>query len=191
MDRAEVVFEDSPGTATAGSQAPPLIDVLLVEDDDGDALIVQELLLEAAVRVERARSLAETRPRLAAASCVLLDLGLPDSRGLDGVRWLQEQAPGVAVVVLTGVADERLGAAAVRAGAQDYLVKGNVDGTLLHRVIRYAVERRQAEKMQIELSLAQAVARENARVARGLLPSPLIADPRLTVATRYLPGGGQ
>jgi len=186
------VFEDFPGTATAGSQAPSRIDVLLIEDDDGDALIVEELLLgAAAVQIERARSLAEARPRLPGFSCVLLDLGLPDSHGLDGVRWLQEHVPDVAVVVLTGVADERLGAAAVRAGAQDYLVKGNVDGTLLHRVIRYAVERRQAEKVQIELSLAQALAQENARLARGLLPSPLIADPRLTVATRYLPGGGQ
>jgi len=53
------------------------------------------------------------------------------------------------------------------------------------------VERRQAEKVQIELTLAQAVAQENARLARGLLPSPLISDPRLTVATRYQPGGGQ
>ena len=186
------MFEDFPGTASAGSQAPSRIVVLLIEDDDGDALIVEELLLgAAAVRVERVRSLAEARLRLPGSSCVLLDLGLPDSRGLDGVRWLQEHVPDVAVVVLTGVADERLGAAAVRAGAQDYLVKGNVDGTLLHRVIRYAVERRQAEKVQIELSLAQAVAQENARLARGLLPSPLISDPRLTVATRYQPGGGQ
>ena len=60
--------------------------------------------------------------------CVLLDLGLPDSRGLQGVRWLQESAPLVAVVVLTGLADEHLGAEAVAAGAQDYLVKGQVDG---------------------------------------------------------------
>jgi serine phosphatase RsbU (regulator of sigma subunit) len=170
----------------------PRIDVLLIEDDDGDALIVQELLGDmAAVRMQRARSLAEARPLLHNTSCVLLDLGLPDSRDLDGIRWLRQHDPDIAVVVLTGVADELLGAAAVRSGAQDYLVKGNVDGTLLHRVIRYAVERSQAEKVQLELSVAQMLARENARLTRGLLPSPLVTDPRLTVAARYRPGGGQ
>jgi hypothetical protein len=76
-------------------------------------------------------------------------------------------------------------------GAQDYLVKGHVDGTLLYRVIRYAVERKQAEKVQLELQLAQVSAQENARLARGLLPSPLVSGPRLTVATRYRPGSGQ
>jgi serine phosphatase RsbU (regulator of sigma subunit) len=187
-----VVFEDLPNAGTAFAAAPSRINVLLIEDDDGDALIEQELLLEAAaIEVQRARSLGEARPLLADVSCVLLDLDLPDSQGLEGVRWLQQHVPDIAVVVLTGLADELLGAAAVRSGAQDYLVKGHVDGPLLHRVIRYAVERRQAENVQLELLLAQANARENARLARGLLPAPLIADPRLTVATRYRPGGGQ
>jgi len=95
------------------------------------------------------------------------------------------------VVVLTGLADEHLGAEAVRAGAQDYLVKDQVDGELLNRVIRYAVERRRFEEMQQQLREAQIYARENARLERGLLPSPLLSDPRLTVASRYRPGGGQ
>jgi serine phosphatase RsbU (regulator of sigma subunit) len=191
-DEAGVVYQDLPGAGAARPQAPPRIRVLLIEDDDGDALIVQELLqAAAAVQVQRARSLAEARPLLASASCVLLDLGLPDSRDLDGVRWLREHVPDAAVVVLTGRADEFLGAAAVRSGAQDYLVKGHVDETLLYRVIRYAVERRQAEKTQLELHLAQVLAGENTRLARGLLPSPLITDPHLAVATRYQPGGGQ
>jgi serine phosphatase RsbU (regulator of sigma subunit) len=168
------------------------IDVLLIEDDDGDALIVQDLLREtAAIRVRRARTLGEARPLLDSVSCVLLDLGLPDSQELEGVRWLQRSVPDIAVVVLTGVADELLGVAAVRSGAQDYLVKGSVDGTLLRRVIRHAVERRQAEKLQLELSMAQVLAKENARLARGLLPSPLVTDERLTVTARYQPGGGQ
>jgi serine phosphatase RsbU (regulator of sigma subunit) len=167
--------------------------VLLIEDDDGDALLVQELLLEvsAAVALRRARSMAEARPLLPEVSCVLLDLGLPDARELQGVRWLQEHVPQVAVVVLTGRADEHLGEEAVRAGAQDYLVKGQVDGSLLNRVIRYAVERRRSEEVQQQLREAQIVARENARLERGLLPSPLLSDPRLTVAARYRPGGGQ
>jgi serine phosphatase RsbU (regulator of sigma subunit) len=187
------MLDDLPGAVGVRPPGLSRIDVLLVEDDDGDALIVQELLHDtaAAVRVSRARSLAEARLLLAGASCVLLDLGLPDTSGLDGVRWLQEHMPDVAVVVLTGLADEVLGAAAVRSGAQDYLVKGHVDGALLYRVLRYAVERKQAEKVQLELQVAQVSARENARLARGLLPSPLVFDRRLTVATRYRAGGGQ
>jgi serine phosphatase RsbU (regulator of sigma subunit) len=173
--------------------APGTMQVLLIEDDDGDALLVQELLLEvsAAVTLRRARSMAEARPLLPEVTCVLLDLGLPDTRELQGVRWLQENMPQVAVVVLTGRTDEHLGEQAVRAGAQDYLVKGQVDGSLLNRVIRYAVERLRSEEVQRQLREAQIVARENARLERGLLPSPLLSDPRLTVATRYRAGGGQ
>src|SRR5262249_16323758 len=131
------------------------------------------------------------RPLLPEATCVLLDLGLPDTRELQGVRWLQEHMPQVAVVVLTGLADEHLGEEAVRAGAQDYLVKGQVDGSLLNPVIRYPLERRRSGEVRRQLGEAQIVARENARLERGLLPSPLLSDPRLTVASRYQAGGGQ
>jgi serine phosphatase RsbU (regulator of sigma subunit) len=167
--------------------------VLLVEDDDGDALIVEELLKEAGADVElrRARSFTEARQLIRDVSCVLLDLGLPDSQGLQGLGWLTEHEPGVAVVVLTGVHDERLGAEAVRAGAQDYLFKGEVAGGGLHRVIKYAMERLRAEQAQRELHTARIYAEENARLERGLLPSPLLADPRLTVSARYLAGGQQ
>lgn len=167
--------------------------VLLVEDDDGDALLVEELLLEAAapVTVRRVRSLAEAKHVLPGQTCVLLDLGLPDSHGLHGLHLLLELEPYAAVVVLTGLDDEHLGAAAVRAGAQDYLIKGQVDGSLLHRVIRYAVERRHADEVQRQLLQAQIYARENSRLERGLLPSAVLADPRLTVAARYRPGGQQ
>jgi serine phosphatase RsbU (regulator of sigma subunit) len=165
---------------------------LLVEDDDGDALLVEELLLEvgAAVIVQRARSLRQAKVLLADAACVLLDLGLPDSQGLNGLRQLLQADPEAAVVVLTGEADEYLGERAVRAGAQDYLVKGEVAGHMLDRVIRYAVERRRAEEAQRELHAAQIHAQENARLARGLLPSPLLTDSRLRVSARCLPGGG-
>jgi serine phosphatase RsbU (regulator of sigma subunit) len=172
---------------------PGQVQVLLIEDDDGDALLVREYLLEASapVALERVRSITEAKPLLASVACVLLDLDLPDAHQLQGVHWLQENVPQVAVVVLTGLADEHLGAEAVRAGAQDYLVKGQVDGALLNRVIRYAVERRRFEDLQQQLREAQIYARENTRLERGLLPSPVLSDPRLTVATRYRPGGGQ
>lgn len=167
--------------------------VLLVEDDDGDALIVEELLADAgaSVALRRARSFAEAKVMAADASCVLLDLGLPDSQGLQGLSWLTAHEPRVAVVVLTGVAAEKTGAEAVRGGAQDYLVKGEVSGDTLVRVIRYAMERRRAEEAQRELDAARIYAEENARLERGLLPSPLLADRRISVATRYLAGGQQ
>jgi serine phosphatase RsbU (regulator of sigma subunit) len=167
--------------------------IVLIEDDEGDALLVRELLSETAatVSLRHAGSLTEAKPLLADANCVLLDLGLPDSQGLAGLRWLREHVPGVAVVVLTGLADEHLGEEAVRAGAQDYLVKGQVSGLLLYRVLRYAVERRRSEETQRLLQEARLSAQENSRLERGLLPVPLLSDERLTVATRYRPGGAR
>jgi serine phosphatase RsbU (regulator of sigma subunit) len=180
---------DTAAPAAGREQVP----VLLVEDDDGDALLAQELLDEvgAPVVVLRARSLGQATTMVSQAACVLLDLGLPDSQGLQGLRQLLQLEPEAAIVVLTGEADEHLGEQAVRAGAQDYLVKGEVAGHMLHRVIRYAVERRRAEEAQRELHVAQVQAQENARLERGLLPSPLLADPRLSVAARCLAGGQQ
>jgi serine phosphatase RsbU (regulator of sigma subunit) len=176
--------------ATSGHDEVP---VLLVEDDDGDALLVEELLrdVDAPVVVKRARSLGQATTLVSDAACVLLDLGLPDSQGLQGLRQLLGIEPEAAVVVLTGQANEHLGEQAVRAGAQDYLVKGEVAGHMLHRVIRYAVERRRAEEAQRELRIAQVLAQENARLERGLLPSPLLADSRLSVSARCLAGGRQ
>ncbi|HTA03721.1 MAG TPA: SpoIIE family protein phosphatase [Streptosporangiaceae bacterium] len=169
------------------------IRVLLIEDDDGDALLVEELLLDAGEPfvMTRVRSLADARSLASGAGCVLLDLELPDSRGLQGVRWLQDLWPNLAVVVLTGLSDEHLGEEAVAAGAQDYLVKGQVDGFLLQRVVRYAVERQRAEETQRQLREARLYAAENSRLERGLLPSPVLTDRRLTVASRYRSGGQQ
>jgi len=180
---------DTAAAATGRDQVP----VLLVEDDDGDALLVQELLREvgAPVVLLRARSLGQATTLVSQSACVLLDLGLPDSQGLQGLRQLLRLEPEAAIVVLTGEANEHLGEQAVRAGAQDYLVKGEVAGHMLHRVIRYAVERRRAEEAQRELRVAQVQAQENARLERGLLPSPLLADSRLSVSARCLAGGQQ
>src|SRR5580658_9425462 len=110
---------------------PDQVPVLLVEDDDGDALLVEELLreVEAAVVVQRARSLTQAKNLVSDAACVLLDLGLPDSQGLNGLRQLLAQEPEAAIVVLTGEANEHLGEQAVRAGAQDYLVRAKSPGT--------------------------------------------------------------
>ena len=178
---------------TASPDRDDQVQVLLVEDDDGDAVLVGELLREvgAAVVVRRARSLVQAKNLVSGAACVLLDLGLPDYQGLNGLRQLLQLEPEAAIVVLTGESSEHLGEQAVRAGAQDYLVKGEVAGHMLNRVIRYAVERRRAEEAQRALHVAQILAQENARLERGLLPSPLLTDTRLSVSARCLPGGKQ
>src|SRR5215469_3975356 len=192
-EQVKMVAEDVSSGGAASLALPERMHVLLVEDDDGDALLVEELLLDAGVpfALNRARSLADARRSLADTTCVLLDLELPDSRGLQGVRWLREAWPNLAVVVLTGISDEHVGEEAVGAGAQDYLVKGQVDGFLLQRVVRYAIERQRAEETQRQLGEARLYAAENSRLERGLLPSPLLSDDRLSVVARYRSGGQQ
>ena len=168
--------------------------ILLVEDDDGDALLVEDLLLLAGngFEIVRGRTLAEARQLLRAGSfgCVLLDLGLPDGQGLEVVREILAEAANVAVICFTGLNDERSGAAAVAAGAQDYLVKGQVDGELLRRSIRYAMERRRAEEQSRQLYASRLRAEENARLERGLLPLTQTHDPALGVTARYRPRHG-
>lgn len=183
---------------TTISAPPTTTRVLLVEDDEGDAFLVRELLLEAGaaldiewVRTAGAASAALARPAAGQApiECVLLDLGLPDAGGLDALHRVLEAAPGVAVLVLTGLADEHRGTEAVAAGAQDYLVKGQVEAQLLARSLRYAVERRRTDEQLRRLYAGELRAAENARLERGLLPSPQTTDPRISVTTRYQPGG--
>jgi serine phosphatase RsbU (regulator of sigma subunit) len=168
-----------------------MLDVLLVEDDDDDALIVEDLLADTPLEVSlsRARSLGEALDQLPGKfACVLLDLRLPDVVGLESVGRLHSAAPDVAVIVLTGLDDEAAGEAAVEAGAQDFLVKGKVDGGLLARAIRYAMGRRHAEDVDRQLRLAEVLADENARLQRGLVPHPLVTNPDLFIAATYLPG---
>jgi serine phosphatase RsbU (regulator of sigma subunit) len=168
------------------------IGVLLVEDDDGDARLVEDELAEALprARIVRGHSLREALATLGPAiDCVLLDLGLPDASGLGAVARLRSQMPAIPLIVLTGLADEAAGVAAVQAGAQDYLVKGNVDGNQLVRSIRYSIGRRQADEAERELLLAEAQAREIARLERGLAPKPLIeSSSAVWVASCYRAG---
>ncbi|MDG4821331.1 fused response regulator/phosphatase [Asanoa sp. WMMD1127] len=164
--------------------------VLLIEDDDADAFLVSELLDEAdaAVDLVNAKSLAEARPLMAGADCILLDLGLPDAQGLDGLRQVLALSAGAAVCVLTGRQDEHLGVVAVAEGAQDYLVKGQVDGVLLTRALRYAVERKRADEDALRLREVELRQAESARLERGLLPRPLMETERIRVHPFYRPG---
>jgi serine phosphatase RsbU (regulator of sigma subunit) len=170
------------------------ITVLVVEDDEGDALLVAELLEDGfpPMAILRSRTLAEALAELErdqrTVDCVLLDLGLPDAVGLDALARVRVAAPAIAVIVLTGLDDEAAGVAAVNAGAQDYLVKGQVDAGLLTRAVRYAIGRRQAEDHAQLLRIAAVRAEENARLERGLVPSPIVAGQSIWIASKYRPG---
>ena len=164
--------------------------ILLVEDDEGDAFLVRELLSEAEAPFDLtvASSLREAQNLLTGVECVLLDLGLPDAEGIDGLRKLLAVAGSAAVCVLTGRSDEHLGVQAVAEGAQDYLVKGQVDGVLLIRSLRYAVERKRADenaRLLREVELRQA---ESARLERGLLPQPLMQTTEVAIEPFYRSG---
>lgn len=167
------------------------VDVLLIEDDPGDAFLAEELLDETALptHITWVPTLAEAREHLDGfRGCVLLDLNLPDAHGLDLLREVLEGAPEAAVVVLTGLDDEHEGVAAVSAGAQDYLVKGQVDGSLLGRSLRYSLERRRADENARQLREARMSARENMRLERGLLPQVLLQRSPLEHLAYYRPG---
>jgi len=127
------------------------IKVLLIEDDPEYAYLVREMLAVAGgapFDLECADRLSTGLERLAAGGIdvILLDLLLPDSWGLDTFVKAFAQVPGVPMIVLSGLGDEALAVEAVREGAQDYLVKGQVGGNLLVRAIRYAIERKRAEE---------------------------------------------
>jgi len=124
--------------------------ILVVEDNDGDAGLVELMLIEAIgpqVSLSRARNLADALGYLAerGATCVLLDLGLPDADGVETVQRLVAAAPSAAIVVLTGDEDSDTGMAAMQAGAQDYLVKGRSSAETVGRAVRYALVRKRAE----------------------------------------------
>jgi CheY-like chemotaxis protein len=135
----QLVVPDSGPAATA-------LTILLVEDNSADAQLVQDMLKDAShtpiavthvARLHEALGYLRTQP----VSAMLLDLTLPDSDGLDTLLRATAEVPHTPIVVLTGIDDEAVAAKAVREGAQDYLVKGQVDGRLLHQSLRYAVER--------------------------------------------------
>jgi PAS domain S-box-containing protein len=135
--------------STATATRP--ITVLLVEDNPGDARLILELLGEVqgqAFDLERVDRLDGAIARLArtGVDVVLLDLGLPDSQGLDTFIRARREAPNEPIVVISGLDDERVALEAVRSGAQDYLVKGRIEGQLLARVLRYAIERKRGEE---------------------------------------------
>ena len=141
------------------------MNVMLVEDNLGDARLIEEMLKQAPVsqlEFEHATSLAAALERLEGESfdVVLLDLGLPDSQGLETLIRTRELSPHRPIVVLTGFDDDERSLQAVQMGAQDYLVKGQIESGHLARAIRYAIER-----YQIEDRLRRAVEELESRTA--------------------------
>ncbi|MFB7498952.1 PP2C family protein-serine/threonine phosphatase [Streptomyces sp. NPDC056161] len=180
--------------ATAG----PSLTLLLIEDDPAGSPIVPELLDPAGkpIRVRTARNLTEAGRLLTDdVQCILLDLALPaPGRSSDGddelavLKHVLELAPRHAVLALTASGDAERGAEAVRVGAQDYLFRDELDGRLLSRAIRYAVERKRSESAERRLAEGRVRAQENRRLERGLLPTPLLEGSSLRFAARYRPG---
>lgn len=180
---------DPASVRTAGGRR---LSVLLVEDDRGDALLVEELIADAAADIACAwaQSVAEAERELSLArpDCVLLDLNLPDASGIAALERITNVDPNLPIVVLTGLSDEHFGVSAVASGAQDYLIKGRVEPEMLRRAVLYAIERKRAEVTAVELHASQLRAMENARLERGLSPSPLLLDnPGVDITARYVP----
>ncbi|TVL87971.1 PP2C family protein-serine/threonine phosphatase [Streptomyces sp. SAJ15] len=170
--------------------------LLVIEDDPACAVTVPELLDDdgTRLRIRTARNLTEAARLLTEdVHCILLDLALPD-RGkaagdaLDTLRQVLRLAPAHAVLALTSEGDTERAAEAVRVGAQDYLFRDELNGRVLGRAIRYAVERKRADLAQRQLSESRLRAQENARLERGLLPTPLLEGSNLRFAARYRPG---
>ena len=149
-----------------------IIALLLVEDNPGDARLLREMFNDARLHTTNfahAGRMSEAEKYLAghAVDIILLDLGLPDARGLEAVRRARAAAPRVPLVVLTGSDDQSLAARALQEGAQDYLIKGQIENIVLLRTLRYAIERKiledalfdEKERAQVTLdSIGDAVA---------------------------------
>ncbi|MGW7385141.1 PP2C family protein-serine/threonine phosphatase [Streptomyces sp. NPDC054794] len=189
--RGEAAASNSTASATT-------LTLLLIEDDPAGWPIVPELLDSSGkpIRVRTARNLTEAERLLTDdVHCILLDLALtaPGRAGggddeLAVLKHVLELAPRHAVLALTASGDAERGAEAVRVGAQDYLFRDELDGRLLSRAIRYAVERKRSDSAERRLAEGRVRAQENRRLERGLLPTPLLEGSSLRFAARYRPG---
>ncbi|MFJ1656111.1 PP2C family protein-serine/threonine phosphatase [Streptomyces sp. NPDC088337] len=195
--RKEPTVEKDSRAATPATNTTQLT-LLLIEDDPVGSPMVPELLDASGkpIRVRRARNLTEAERLLTDdVHCILLDLALPapgrsagDDDELAVLRHILELAPRHAVLALTSSGDAERAAQAVRVGAQDYLFRDELDGRLLSRAIRYAVERKRSDSAERRLAEGRLRAQENRRLERGLLPTPLLDGSTLRFAARYRPG---
>ncbi len=158
------------------------IRTVLIEDNPGDARIIREMLSNLdGVRFDITvrESLGEGITFLDKhdADVVLLDLGLPDSQGMDTLKSIQQQVPLMPVVVLTGLKDEQLAIETASEGAQDYLVKGDISSDVMAHVIRYAMERKKIERRMSRMnSLLRAIRDINQLIVRETDPEIMVTD---------------
>ena len=182
--------------------------ILFVEDDPDLAGALEAAFRDvepARFNVERARTLGDAITLLGSikVDVILLDLNLPDSRGLETFAKIQRIAPGLPVIILSGLADEALAVESVRAGAQDYVVKGSMSVPVLVRAVRYALERTQLQRqladyawqlrqrneaMKAELELAREIQRAYLPLGDANFPRHATANsPLLHVHSRFQP----
>ena len=168
------VSADDPAMRATNLHGDDGREVVLIEDSPDYAQAVRTMLDyppgDGAFTVVHFTKLADALAYVptSSACCLLLDLNLPDATGVEAVNALQEVAPRVPIVVLTGVDDDQLALDAMHAGAQDYLVKGRADVELITRSIRYAVERARSESHRAEL-LREQSARAEAEAMAGTI----------------------
>src|SRR5689334_5926854 len=155
--------------------------LLLVEDDPDDVLLLRDTLSDVApdgFEWTAVELLAEAMQQVSEQpfDLALLDLHLPDSHGMETFVKIRAAAPDLPIVILTGMQDESVGLEAVQHGAQDYLVKGNVDGPLLVRSIRFAVERARRQEAEQALCARQAEVSAARAIQQRLFPqsAPLL-----------------
>ena len=169
--------------------------LLLVEDNVGDAGLLHAALRDVVpvdfpftlTHAKKAREAAELL-KDACFDVVLLDLSLPDSSGLKTVQHVQEAAPTVPIVIMSGLSDQQVAVEAMRSGAQDYLVKGEVDGSMLVRAIRYAIERKKIETQLQHLRDREAALREINLALTSTLDLGSVLDILLGRIAGLLPG---
>ena len=147
--------------------SPKLIKtLLLVEDNPGDARLLREMLNEEGsfnTQMTHVECMSDAETHLAkhAVDIILFDLGLPDVQGLEAIRRAHAAAPGVPLVVLTGLDDELMAVQALQLGAQDYLIKGQIEPRGLLRALRYAIERKTMESAALAMARRMAHSAEH------------------------------
>lgn len=178
--------EQKPATKTIRGDLRPTVRLLVVDDNPADADFVKEILYEQVtpsfqvLAVDRLSVAIQLLEQEAAFDAVLLDLGLPDSQGMDTYTQLSMRVPSIPIIINTVLDDDDIALRSIRSGAQDYIVKDKIDGTLLSRVIQHAMERKRLEEEKNKLVASEKMARMEAEKAI------LVRDDFLSIASHEL-----
>jgi len=150
------------------------INMMLIEDDQGDIFLIREMLTEhhkhISVDVAGCLSAAFELIKNGNIDVILMDLGLPDCQGFETFKRVYEKAGNIPIVVHTGLSDEHLGLQAVNHGAQDYVCKGEISGRALVRIIDYAIERKRMQDELADKVIQLETALAKVRLLEGIIP---------------------